>query len=100
MKIEIEKVILTTSISSASGLAVADNNIWMIGDDVDYVVKSTIGHTDFSRIKLYESASEQRIAKPVKHDLESCTLGDFEGEQFLFVLAQVELALIVITYLP
>ncbi len=85
MKIEIEKVILTTAISSASGLAVADNNIWMIGDDVDYVVKSTIGHADFSRIKLYESASEQRIAKPVKHDLESCTLGDFEGEQFLFV---------------
>lgn len=85
MKVEIEKVIITTAISSASGLALEGNTIWIIGDDVAYVVKSNVDHTDFNRIKLYESATEHRIAKPVKYDLEACTLGEFEKEQYLFV---------------
>ncbi|GDX51261.1 hypothetical protein LBMAG27_03080 [Bacteroidota bacterium] len=86
MKIKIESIVITNAISSASGLAVAGNIIWMVGDDADYVTKSTIGQTDFRRIKLCENASEERLAKATKHDFEACTIGEIAGKQYLFVL--------------
>ena len=85
MKIEIEKIFITSELSSGSGLAIADDMIWMVGDDVGYVVKSTVGDTDFCRIKLYENASEKRMEKPEKHDLEACIIGKIDQEQLLFV---------------
>ncbi len=85
MKIEIEKIVITNAISSASGLAIEGNSIWMIGDDAAYVVKSTIGQSDFNRIKLYENDSEERLAKVTKHDFEACAVGEMAGEQYLFV---------------
>ncbi len=92
MKIEIKKIIVTTAISSASGLAFAENKIWIAGDDAAYVVKSALDGTEFDRIKLYENASEQRLPKPVKHDLESCVLGEVEGKQYLFLFGSGSLS--------
>lgn len=85
MKIEIEKIVTTNAISSASGLAVTGNTIWIIGDDAAYVVKSTVGQADFNRIKLFEYASEDRLVKATKFDFEACVVGDMAGAKYLFV---------------
>lgn len=92
MKIEIEKVIVTTAISSASGLAFDGNKIWIAGDDAAYVIKSSLDGSEFTRIKLYENATEQRLRKPVKHDLEACVLCEVLGEPHLFLFGSGSLS--------
>jgi hypothetical protein len=71
------------SISSGSAIAVYSDSAFIIGDDANYV--SVLNIKDRSSINMLfkNDTGERRIPKPLKHDFESCVIGEISNRKYL-----------------
>lgn len=84
LRIQVEKVFVTSGVSSGSGLAIQNDLLYVVGDDAEYIGKILKGDTQCTRQALYPNASEARTPKPLKHDLECAAKGSMDGHDYLF----------------
>ena len=84
LKIKIEKILITSAVSSGSGLASLNDSIFVVGDDAEYIGKISLTDTEYRRIPFYPNAPANRIDRAIKHDLESGALGNIGNDKYLF----------------
>lgn len=82
LTVTVEKVFVTDVVPSGSGLAYFNDSIIIVGDDAEFIgrISSDIQYT---KSGLYLNASQNRIEKSLKHDLESATLATISQEKYL-----------------
>lgn len=71
-KLILEIVLQITGLSSASGLYYTNNDIYLIGDDSQYLYQYSLETKDLNKIALVENAKET-ISKKEKPDFEALT---------------------------
>lgn len=82
-RISTDMLSITNGVSSGSGLAVYGQTFYLIGDDAEYVGRFDIGDTTYQRINWYPAASQQRIERSIKHDLESATIASIDKQPYI-----------------
>lgn len=81
----ITKSVLTDAVSSGSGLAFYENVAYLVGDDATYIAMlPNADSNSYTRIPLQTTVNIDRIAKAVKHDLESALVGNVGNRPYLF----------------
>jgi hypothetical protein len=80
----LQKTTLLDSIPSASGIAILNDSLYIVGDDATGIYKTAVS-TGYSRKinLLFADKNIPRIPKPVKHDLECVAIGAVEGVNYL-----------------
>ena len=81
--IRITDVYVTNAVASGSGIAVQNDSAFIIGDDVNYMAVLNIKNRGTANIPFDTNATADRIPKPNKHDLESCTLAEINNQTYL-----------------
>lgn len=80
----IEEEKLLDSIPSASGIVIANDTAWIVGDDATSVYRINLTNWEQYKIPLRGFSSEQyRLPKPKKHDLECANLISYNNKQYL-----------------
>lgn len=80
----IEEEKLLDSIPSASGIAIENDTMWIVGDDATSVYRLNLTSFEQQQIPLKGFPSEQyRLPKPIKHDLECANLISYNNKQYL-----------------
>lgn len=80
--IRIAEVYLTNDVSSGSGIAVQNDSVIIVGDDVNYFTAINIRNRETRNILFDTNATKERIPKSMKHDLESCTLAEINNQTY------------------
>ena len=83
MTVKITNTITTSTVSSGSALAAGKGILYIVGDDAEYLGMLPANGKDFARLDLYPGAPQERISKPLKHDLEAGTWGVIGADTFL-----------------
>ena len=73
---------LLTQIPSASGMELLNNNIYVCGDDSDFLFQISEEGEVLNKFPLFENAREGRVAKPIKYDFEAMV--SYQNEIWLF----------------
>ena len=84
LSIKINKIMVTDAVPSGSGLAFYKNELFIVGDDAEFVAKFSLNNFTYTRSNLFVNAHHQRIEKTVKPDLEAAIIGGINDEVFLF----------------
>lgn len=71
------------SISSGSAIAVERDSAFIIGDDVNYLSVLNIKDRSTRKIMFNPTATTERVPKPLKHDFESCVMGNINDRHYL-----------------
>jgi hypothetical protein len=80
----IEEEKLLDNIPSASGIVIEKDTAWIVGDDATSIYRLNLTNFEQQKIPLKGfDASQYRLPKPIKHDLECANIISYNHKQYL-----------------
>jgi hypothetical protein len=82
LSIKTTNIVISDAVSSGSAMLYHNDSLVLFGDDAEYYAKIALSNQGYVRKSVFEKAGYDRIAKLIKHDIESACIGNINGQPF------------------